>query len=432
MSGRDDTSTTDETAGQQNPAAGLLVSLSMSRAGSLPHVPDRKTAETINLTKADSSDNKMNVEASGVVRRLSYPAIDGLRFYAAMLVFIVHFTTMCAASITRMELPTRGSAPQLGLPQFVLWLGDGQHGVDIFFVISGFLMGRMVLAPRGFSYGHFLWKRVLRIYPAFLASEVLAVLAYYLLFGVPFWTWSFLGNLLFLNSIQDLGLYVYNYPTWSLGYEVAFYLIVPVALIFRRLFGAHLATAIMLALAIALIPDAYIRMRGLFVGTLIASFSDVHLRRAGRLLPAPVLLGVYFGVTILKDTYVIGYLAFYDVMIVTVALLFIHIVFSDGLLNRAFRSRPMRFLGTLSYSFYLLHATVLSTVLTTLMPLFGLAGPPTQQVLTFVVLGFTGSLGLAWASYVLFERPYFARHTVLSDQQPGLQPAGAQAGRSRR
>lgn len=368
-------------------------------------------------------NNKNVVYSSSIVRSLSYPAIDGLRFYAAMLVFIVHFTTMCAATIINIDLPKTGSRPLFGLPQIILWLGDGQHGVDIFFIISGFLMGRTVLQARSFSYRRFLWKRVLRIYPAFFASEVVAVLAYCLLFGVPFWPWSLLGNLLFLNSIPTIDLYVYNYPTWSLGYEAAFYIILPLALIFRHLINARVGTAIMLLLAIALIPDAYIRMRGLFVGTLIASFTDQHLRRVGRFLPTSVLLTVYFGVTILKDTYVVDYLIFYDIIITTIAFLFIQVVFGDGLLNRTFKSKPLRFLGTLSYSFYLFHATVLSLVLTTLMPALDIAGHPNQQIFIFAVLGFAGSLTLAWISYALFERPYFYKNISSQIKQPTIAEA---------
>lgn len=390
----------------------------MERAERMSGPYDMITPDDAISEQASLPDSVPNTEAPSVietgeiVRRLSYPAIDGLRFYAAMMVFIVHLTTMIAATISHIDLPTTAATPRLGLPQLILWIGDGQHGVDIFFIISGFLMGRMVLTPTRFSYTRFLCKRASRIYPAFLAAEILAVLAYCLLFDVPFWAKSFLGNLLFLNSLPELGFYVYNYPTWSLGYEVAFYLIVPVVLVLRRFIGAHAATAIMLVLAIALIPDAYIRARGLFIGTLIAAFSDVHLQYIARLLPAPVLLGVYFSVTILKDTYVISYLSFYNILITTVALLFIRIVFTDGLLNRAFQSSPMRYLGTLSYSFYLLHATVLSTVLTTLMPLFGTMGIPALQILTFGILSFAGSIGLAWVSYRLFERPYFASHVV--------------------
>src|SRR5262249_57804279 len=114
--------------------------------------------------------------ARGLIRPLPYPAIDGLRFYAAFAVFFVHMIGSIAFDYlhTPTEMWNRGTS--------VIWirclyfLSDGHHGVDVFFIISGFLMGRIVMESRQFSYGSFIWRRFLRIYPAFLASLFAATL----------------------------------------------------------------------------------------------------------------------------------------------------------------------------------------------------------------------------------------------------------------
>src|SRR3954454_14936633 len=79
-----------------------------------------------------------------LVRDLRYPAIDGLRFYAAFLVFLCH----CFGAIAIEMLHMQGAELQAisaPLSTRVLYELGSVDGVDLFFVISGFLMGRMLL-----------------------------------------------------------------------------------------------------------------------------------------------------------------------------------------------------------------------------------------------------------------------------------------------
>lgn len=117
----------------------------------------------------------------------------------------------------------------LAIPSLVP-LSTGYHGVDIFFVISGFLIARMLLAERdrskGLRIGRFYVRRVMRIFPAYLVT---------LWIGKVLWggdshsenTWA---NLLLVNNFlpydkQSLGW------TWSLAVEEQFYLLFPLALL---------------------------------------------------------------------------------------------------------------------------------------------------------------------------------------------------------
>jgi peptidoglycan/LPS O-acetylase OafA/YrhL len=135
-----------------------------------------------------------------------------------------------------------------GLGEDWAWLQRyGWMGVDLFFVLSGFLIGAQVLAPlaRGerFSFGDFWLRRAFRILPAFWA-----VLAVYLLWpefrearGMEPW-WTFAG--FFVNLTIDYGSNAAFSHAWSLCVEEHFYLLFPVlALGFARLrSGAALAT----------------------------------------------------------------------------------------------------------------------------------------------------------------------------------------------
>ena len=107
----------------------------------------------------------------------------------------------------------------------------GWIGVDLFFVLSGYLIGGQLLAPvargEGMKFGRFFARRALRILPAYLV-----VLALYFL--LPSWReypeisplWKF------LVSVQNIGLRggtAFSHA-WSLGVEDQFYLLLPLVL----------------------------------------------------------------------------------------------------------------------------------------------------------------------------------------------------------
>jgi peptidoglycan/LPS O-acetylase OafA/YrhL len=139
--------------------------------------------------------------------------LDGIRGIAILLVLMVHF------------LRSPGSG---------LWdeiVKTGWTGVDLFFVLSGFLITASLLTTRERSdyYTVFYVKRTLRIFPlyyCFLAGFVIWN-------GTPFaqqiWYWVYLGNFrnAFGESIASLNHF------WSLAIEEQFYLIWP--LVVRRL-----------------------------------------------------------------------------------------------------------------------------------------------------------------------------------------------------
>ncbi|RYZ66939.1 MAG: acyltransferase, partial [Proteobacteria bacterium] len=138
------------------------------------------------------------------------PALDGIRGFAVLIVMLFHFG----------------------------WLAPGWIGVQIFFVLSGFLITRILLQNRqeslGADFRRFYWRRTLRIFPVLVL--VLAVSALlYLSIGVPAsfghdWPWlvGFAANLGRVWGAQDIG--HYHVHMWSLAVEEQFYLLWPFAL----------------------------------------------------------------------------------------------------------------------------------------------------------------------------------------------------------
>ena len=103
-------------------------------------------------------------ELSGGALRNS--AMEGIRGLAVVLVFLVHYNTILGANLPRGSIAASVSA----------YFGAvGHTGVDLFFILSGYLIYGIV-TTRPIRYGLFLRRRAVRIYPVFAVVFVLATL----------------------------------------------------------------------------------------------------------------------------------------------------------------------------------------------------------------------------------------------------------------
>lgn len=362
---------------------------------------------------------------ASLTRSLKYPAIDGIRCYAALLVFMVHFFGSVAIEVLGIPQAAFTMTSEDPLVALLAWLADGHHGVDVFFVVSGFLMARAVVAgERPVAYGRFVRKRFLRIYPAFLGTLVLATALRCLAFGWPFQPLDFALNLVFANALPGSSVLAYNFVTWSLGYEFAFYLVVPLLGVLAGLVGARLAGLAFLLLAFALVPGEVFRALALFAGALLGCFRDAALQRAARRIPLLLVGPAYLMLGPLKGLELLSYRSFYFAFLAVAPLLFVRLVYGGGNLVRLLEWRPVRALGTLSYSFYLLHTLCLAAAfhwaLAPLRPVVPLAVLLPSYLALSLALSLLGSL----ASYRLFEQPYFARADRPSTTASSAMPDG--------
>lgn len=116
---------------------------------------------------------------------------------------------------------------------FWYWLKLGWIGVDLFFVLSGFLISGLLFreyTQHGqIKPGRFLIRRAFKLYPAYYAF-LLITLIWQIVIGKPqsLSMYAFLSNSLF---IQNYGPSVWNH-TWSLAVEEHFYLLFPVLIFF--------------------------------------------------------------------------------------------------------------------------------------------------------------------------------------------------------
>jgi len=232
-------------------------------------------------------------------------SLDGLRGIAVILTFCVHFFG------TAIFLKYRASPDLLSIGQMknagdslLFALFRSHYGVYLFFIISGFLIGRIVIADTPPFYRRFLWRRIQRIYPPFLLSFALAVIARVTYGGgydpVSMPTLSgVIANLLFLNGLSALNVQVLipNNVTWSLFFEMTFYIIAPFSwLVAPGRAGLIVLSCFGLWLAIILPDQASAPLFvPLFAGALLACVPAPRLRDYMKRIPSVVVAAIFDG-----------------------------------------------------------------------------------------------------------------------------------------
>jgi peptidoglycan/LPS O-acetylase OafA/YrhL len=294
----------------------------------------------------------------------------------------------------------------------LFWLYASHHGVFLFFVLSGFLIGRMWWPRPVMRYPTFAWRRTLRIYPAFLLA-----FAGSLVFAYASDTWQppdmprLVANLLFLNGAPGAAVTAFNIVTWSLFYEMTFYLVFPVVAWLALASGVRAAPWVGVA-AIAL-PVLAMQLGAnplvlcwslLFIGVAFA-MHEARIRALAARLPAAVVMIIYVAVTTL---------ALFDLLPAipailgfgTATVLVIAKSLQRGNALSWLLTRPLlRALGRISYSFYLVHwmFVVLVARVVSTQGLGGIAA-----TLSIFAGGFLASAAAAVALWWIAERPYFA------------------------
>lgn len=266
------------------------------------------------------------------------------------------------------------------------WLPGGYFGVDIFFVISGYVVGGNLIRNfnvEGFSIVRFYKDRILRIAPAYLwMLAITSALASIVMLPKDFkffldslsWSLLFLSNYFFANFGDYFAPESYELPllhTWSLAIEMQFYLILPIAFLFlSKAFKSvkHLVWIIAAFSAFLVLTDSngnsgYFtfskRLPEFSIGMILASSS--YLQRSccsGAIIKTALsVIGsvlIIFGLFFPQNSN-ITYLA----PCVGAACL---IQTKGGVGRRILESKFFVFIGFVSYSLYLWHWPVLSIV----------------------------------------------------------------------
>src|SRR5271166_1510136 len=285
-----------------------------------------------------------------------FPALDGLRTICVSLVIFEHIR----------DLP--GSLNHL----------QGWLGVDIFFLISGFLITTLLFreekAKKRIDLLAFYIRRFFRIVP--LYALILSVYIIRAAFNPRQWAMMRHWLVYYLTmSVDILSAHIdvhgdfigANKPpfgaTWSLGVEEKFYVIWPL-LFFVLLPKKYRALAIpVLMAATALLPFRLFRSYvGLLIGCLLAILiANPRAERFTKFLsriPAAAVVGM----VILGFYLVDRKMEFVFLFSVIGAVLIAHLVLTDSWLTNLLSTRPFVWVGQRSYSMYLIHMMVIDAV----------------------------------------------------------------------
>ena len=180
------------------------------------------------------------------------PALDGLRAFAIILVVFRH--GFLAAS-------EAGEAALYGQPLAALAL-NGWLGVDLFFVLSGFLISHHLIGARekgSYRYKNYMAKRVLRTFPLYYAILLIAFSGI-VPYSEPEESISLFALRKYLLFLQDYFGSAVLVPLWSLAVEEKFYLIAPLLVFLILKAPVKFAPAIAVFMALV---SSYVRFREL-------------------------------------------------------------------------------------------------------------------------------------------------------------------------
>jgi len=324
------------------------------------------------------------------------PAFDGLRALAVLAVMTQHF-----------------------VPD----VQGGFIGVDVFFLLSGYLITALLLEEHArwgkINLAMFYIRRGLRLLPGLAVLFVLGGLFTWLrplplTMAFPWilvFVLGYVGNFVVVASPLRLG---YLNHTWSLAIEEQFYLLWPLALglLLAKMARVQLGwLLVMLAFAIGILRAIIwlllevpairfvtpLRADGLLLGAALACALPILAPRVRGWLRSPIpaivaTIGLGIGVATLREIEAPLYLGGLSVVLGAAAVLLGHVELApDGVLARILATQPLPAIGRISYGLYLFHFPV------------ALFWPGDDGLLGYA-LKIGGTFGLAISSYLLIER----------------------------
>jgi peptidoglycan/LPS O-acetylase OafA/YrhL len=359
-----------------------VIALLICEGCRFPGAAGRRTARPADVSGA-KRNSKSPYEKS-VVRGGEIRALTGLRFVAAVWVVLFHFRPLL-----------KEAAPGFS-DALTPVLNCGAQGVDLFFILSGFVLTWNYLDRMGPSWSgratlHFLWLRLARVWPVYLVTLHLAALwiIFTLYVGhVPSRAVDQLTAVSYVRQILLVQLWFQPYfdgsswdgPAWSISAEwLAYLLFAPLVLVTFRIAYATRARSLMwLAVAASLPPVLLLLSSGQFytpwswlprivmqftAGALVAAAvgrlrpTDRARRRAGYL--SVLLVGAIIGLLYWFDAHPLPDVrdsgGLVDVLFVPLVMM---LAIGAGSLPALLSTRVMVYAGQISFCLYMVHELV--------------------------------------------------------------------------
>ena len=311
-------------------------------------------------------------------------ALTGLRIVAALWVVLFHFRPLLWEASPRLK------------DDLAPLLNAGAQGVDLFFILSGFVLTWNYIDRMGQAFSlratlHFLWLRLSRVFPIYLVTMHIAAL--WIIFtlhvgttpspdvekftAISYLRQLFMVQLWYAPFFDDTS---WDGPAWSISAEwLAYLLFAPlILLIFRIARVSRARTLLMLAVAAALPPTLLLLANGVlytpwsWVPRILTQFaagalacaavrrlqvSERGTRVAG--YASLLILGVIVGGLYYYDAHPIaGMVDSGGVLAVLFMPLVVTLAIGAGSLPALLSTRPLIYGGQISFSLYMIHEPV--------------------------------------------------------------------------
>ena len=319
-----------------------------------------------------------------LVRTGEIKALTGLRIVAAVWVVLFHFRPLLRDAVPGFR---DALSPVLNC---------GAQGVDLFFILSGFVLTWNYLDRMGGSWStratvHFLWLRLARVWPVYLVTLHLAALWVIFTLHVGHVPWQDLPRFNAISYVRQVLLVQlwfqpffdnssWDGPAWSISAEWLAYLLfgVLILVIFRLVYATRARTLVWLAVAATLPPVMLLLVSGQFytpwswlprivmqftAGALVAAAvtrlrpSDRGRRGAGYV--SVLLIAGVVGLLYLLDAHPLHGLAdtagLVDVLFVPLVMT---LAIGTGSLPALLSTRVMVYGGQVSFCLYMVHELV--------------------------------------------------------------------------
>lgn len=335
--------------------------------------------------------------------------MEGLRGFAVMLVFLVHYVTLIEPWISK-----QAAVAPLG----VILHSIGHAGVDLFFVLSGFLIYGSLMT-RHQRFGPYMARRVQRIYPAF-------AFVFFLYLGLSFLFPSeskipadpvrglvyLIQNFLLLPGLFPIPAMIT--VAWSLSYEMFFYLVIPGLIAVFRLRERKPVMRVLLLVALALGIAAHDFLGGghirlvMFVAGMLLHETMAHAQG-----PTPSSSVAFFAVVsgLALSAWPIGGAMAAPIKAFGLFGAFFVLCLAcfrnpQSRIAQSFSWTPLRWLGNMSYSYYLLHGLTLKACFLLLGKLVPVHPMGSWVFWSLLPIWFIATLVSSAVLFVAVERPF--------------------------
>jgi peptidoglycan/LPS O-acetylase OafA/YrhL len=355
-----------------------------------------------------------------------FPHLDVVRFLSAFMIVIVHAYDAWVGWFGKLGIFTNGTYNEYSLFGGLMetMIHNFNIGVNIFFLLSGFLITYLLLKEKErngtIDLKRFYIRRILRIWPLyFFLIAITPFLIHFLHESQP----DYLSTVLFYNNFHTIQTHSWAYPFshfWSICIEEHFYLIWPLVILFigKRKLISTFVLLILLSISFRLYtcytnPDAWYtlylhtlsRIDVLIIGAIGAFYYNEHPFEFRLDKVTRIALYILFIVVMCIEkingwdsTFLAAFKPYFYVGLIAILLLdynfnptFPHILKTNSIFH---------YFGKISYGIYL-YSNILVLITIKAVKLIGITSPYLFFSLIIIL-----SVGIPIISYELFEKPF--------------------------